>query len=133
MKKSLVLEAEELDSKAKEELDGIDLDSELDIDDGELDQENLEIDDNEDEVDINLEDEADIDINSSETDVDLPPAQQNNQDYNLGNVRDQLNGMIEKWFQLAKTLDPNKKDPFLKLGDRLSEITDVIESEFINA
>lgn len=121
-----------MDKSAGEELDGLNLsDEELDT-----------------SIDIGRDEEAsepapapDLD-NEMNLDGDTgtgiegeaqPPQQSNQTSFTVNNVKDQLNGMVEKWFQLAQDMDPAKKESFLKLGDRLSEITDVIESEFMNA
>lgn len=54
-----------------------------------------------------------------------------NDGYDLNDVINQLNGMINKWFKLASSMSEEKKSNFLKLGDRLDEITKVLETEFI--
>lgn len=113
----------DLDIKAKEELDGSDLEDELDQ---ELEGAS--------EVDQELEDiEPEVDAVDMDEIPEPPESDQPRQGYDLNNVVDQINGMIEKWFQLAQGIDPSRKESFLKLGDRLSEIVDVIESEFSNA
>lgn len=95
---------DDVDKHAKEELDGLDLD-------------------------LNANPEAEDTEKDIEVDIEAPPEPTNG--YTLQNVSDQLNGMIEKWFQLASEMPPEKKEKFLKLGDRLDEITNVIRSEFM--
>lgn len=108
----LVLEEEldELDLQASKELEGLD------------------------DEDNNLEN----DLNQIETDLDSGldepnKINKNNNEYGLKNVSDQLDGMIKQWFKLTQNLPAEKKEPFLKLGDRLSEITEVLKVEFLNA
>jgi hypothetical protein len=118
---------EDIDKSAKEELDGTDpLEAELDG------GEELEA-----ELDIEGDGEEEIDI-EQDVSVDAPSPEElqdnkQNQEYDLNHVTSQLNGMVERWFKLAQPMDPSKKEQFLKLGDRLSEIVEVIESEFMNA
>ena len=97
----------DLDNNAKLELDGPD----------ELGPDELELGDTEDIVDVE--------------DVPEPPKSIAAQGYSLQNVADQLNGMIDKWFKLAAEMPPEKKQNFLKLGDRLDEIVNVLQSEFM--
>lgn len=117
-------EIEEIDNLAKNELDGNLSDEELNLD---LGIDKSELNDAKNEPD---DETKNIDDTNPADSIEAPVQEDG---YQISNVRDQLNGMVEKWFQLAKNLDPSKKEAFLKLGDRLSEITDVIESEFMNA
>jgi len=110
---------DELDLAAKEELDGIedDIDNELEPDENELDLES--------------------DVDKIESDIDniqdpQKPEMSNRQEYDLSHVTSQLDGMVEHWFKLAENMEPEKKENFLKLGERLSEIADVLQSEFLN-
>ena len=98
---------DELDLSAKEELDGID--------------------------DLDLEDDLDP-IESDMDNVQKPerPDSNNKQEYNLSQVSAQLDGMVEHWFKLAQNVDSDQKEDFLKLGDRLSEIAELLNSEFVN-
>ena len=95
-----------IDKLAKEELDGIDLD----------------VEDTPEEINV------DVDTGDQKTADD-----QGDQEYNLKHVVSQLNGMVDHWFHLAQGMDDAKRDNFMKLGDRMSEIVEVIESEFLNA
>lgn len=99
---------DELDLSAKEELDGVedDLDLEDDLDPVESDMDNIQ------------EPER--------------PESNNKQEYNINQVTAQLDGMVEHWFKLAQNMEPNKKEDFLKLGDRLSEISEILNAEFVN-
>ena len=72
-----------------------------------------------------------LDLGSVESDE--PIEGQEKQGFTIQHARDQLNGMVSRWFEIAKSISPEKREPFLKLGDRISEIIDVIESEFLNA
>lgn len=53
-----------------------------------------------------------------------------NSGYTLGNVSSQLDGIVKNWFQFAVSMQPDEKERFLALGERLSEISDLIKSEF---
>lgn len=100
---------DELDINAKEELDGKDLDTDLEVD----------------------MDPVESELESGLKDREKP--QESNNDYGIKNISDQLDGMIEHWFQIAQNIDPSKKESFLKLGDRLSELSEVLKAEFIDA
>ena len=118
---------DELDLSAKEELDGIEdeLDSDMGI------ESDIDKDPDVDDMDI----ESDVDqIETDMDDIQRPerPETSNPQEYNVNHVVSQLDGMVEHWFKLAQEMEPDKKENFLKLGERLSEITDVLNSEFLN-
>lgn len=106
----LVQEAlDELDISAKSELDGIEEDDELEDD----------LDGVETDIDVGIE--------------DAPKIETQENDYGIKNISDQLDGMIEHWFEIAQSVPAKKKEAFLKLGDRLSELSDVLQSEFLDA
>ena len=50
--------------------------------------------------------------------------------FTLSNVSGQIDGMVKNWFKFAVNLDPEKKEKFLALGERLSEISDMIKKDF---
>lgn len=93
----------DLDDNAKIELDGV------------------EPEDNTKEADI-------LDVEDVPEPPDTIPVQR---EYSLQNVIDQLGGMVDKWFKLAAEMPPDKKENFLKLGDRLDEVIKVLQSEFM--
>lgn len=92
-----------------------------------------------DELDLNAKEELDgeeIDLDAAEADIDVGIEKQDIEEkngYDIRNISDQLDGMIEHWFELAQKINPEKKESFLKLGDRLSELSDVLKTEFIDA
>jgi len=53
------------------------------------------------------------------------------EDYTLSQAADQLAGIVDHWFRFTQKLKPEQKDAFLKLGDRLSELYDVLRTEFL--
>lgn len=53
-----------------------------------------------------------------------------NSGYTLGNVGSQLDGIVKNWFQFAVTMKPDQKERFLALGERLSEIAELVKTEF---
>lgn len=111
-KQSTLREAlDELDLSAGEELDGHDL---------------------EDSIDVSGDDQIESDLEGG---IEKPSIEQSNNDsgYQITNVSEQLDGMVEHWFQLTQNVPANKKEAFLKLGDRLSELNDVLKSEFLDA
>lgn len=133
-KKSLVLEGiQRINEKAGEELDGILQDME------DIDSDDSLAADLIDTVDTDLDQDIDPD---PEID-DLPPEMldepsdlsddQEQAGFTVQNAKDQLNGMVSKWFEIAKSVPNERREAFLKLGDRISEIVQVMESEFINA
>lgn len=85
--------------------------------------------------DLNL----DLDIEKDLNDKDIngkdfnDSVVKNTQEYNLQHVTSQLEGMVDHWFDLSQSLDASKKEAFLKLGDRLYEIINVIRTEFTDA
>jgi len=97
---------DELDVNAKSELDGTDDDLDDDLDDAEL------------EIESGIEDQQEM--------------KNDNDNYGIKNISDQLNGMVEHWFKLTQSVSPEKKESFLKLGDRLSELSDILQSEFMD-
>ena len=107
-KSRLVIEKEldELDIQASKDIEDVDIDSS-----GDLDQ-------------------VEFDIDSDKEPEEVKTV---NDDYSIKNVSDQLDGMIKQWFELAQNLSAEKKEPFLKLGDRLSELTEILKTEFLNA
>jgi hypothetical protein len=128
-----------IDTNAKEELDGVEDIENVDIDDVNLDT---------DEIDSEIEDQEiedpeieDPEIENQEIEnQEIENQEIENQDgsktasgYSLKNVNDQLEGMVNKWFKLAQNYEGDQREAFLKLGDRLSEISDVLESEFIES
>ena len=121
----------DIDNSAREELDGKDpLESELS---GEAELEAGLDTDLDPEPDKTIKKEKNVSVDLDAPSPDELQTNSQNQEYDLNHVTSQLNGMIERWFSLAQGIDPSKKEPFLKLGDRLSEIIEVIESEFTNA
>lgn len=112
-KRSTLQEAlDELDLSAGEELDGHDLDLNLD------------------DQDIGEVDKIESDLESG---IEEPAIEQSdNTGYQVRNVSEQLDGMVEHWFKLAQRMPANKKESFLKLGDRLSELSDVLKAEFLD-
>ena len=110
-----------LDKLAKEELDGVDLKNDTENDNTDI----FDLDITNKDPELNQEQDK-------KPDNPVPLESSSESGYNLNDVKYQLKGMIEKWFKLAQNIDPNKKEAFLKLGDRLSEIASVISSEFIN-
>lgn len=106
-------------SALKENLDDLDLSAKEELDGSALEDEESDIESNEPDLEL--------DIGNSDENVQQKP-----QEYNLNHVSSQLDGMVEHWFQLAQELPPEKKENFLKLGERLSEIVEVIQSEFMN-
>lgn len=86
----------------------------------------------------------DATLDSSIGDEDLP-AQEAENEYNpkinqlnkpngsgfsLSNVTDQLDGIVNHWFEFAVDLPPDAKEKFLALGERISEISDIVKKEF---
>ena len=101
---------DELDLSAKEELDGVESDLDQDL---ENDLDPIE---------------ADLDT------MERPerPESSGSQEYSVNHVVSQLDGMVDHWFKLAQNVQPEQKENFLKLGERLSEIVAVLQSEFSN-
>jgi hypothetical protein len=50
--------------------------------------------------------------------------------FSLSNVTDQLDGIVNHWFEFAVDLPPDAKEKFLALGERISEISDIVKKEF---
>lgn len=50
--------------------------------------------------------------------------------YNINNVKDQLQGMVDNWFRFTIDMTPEGKEKFLMLGERLAEILNIINTEF---
>lgn len=90
------------------------------------------------DLDSNAKQELDGDTNldATEADIDIgikeKPEVEEENDYGIKNISDQLDGMVKHWFDIAQDIEPNKKESFLKLGDRLSELSDVLKTEFID-
>jgi hypothetical protein len=77
-------------------------------------------------------DELDGEENNNNEIVKLETDQPMNEDgYTIRNVHDQLNGIVNNWFQFAVNMKPEEKEKFLALGERLSEITDIVKTEFM--
>jgi len=102
---------DDLDKRAGEELDG------------------LGFDDLEDELKQEVESDTESTVEEPEAEFTDKP-EKSVQGYDVQDVIHQLDGMIEHWFQLAVGMEGDKKENFLKLGDRLQEIMQVMKSEF---
>ncbi len=50
--------------------------------------------------------------------------------FTLDNVSGQIDGMVKNWFKFAVDMDPEKKEKFLALGERLSEISEMLKTDF---
>lgn len=103
-----------IDNGAMSELEGApDLDSKLDL-----------------ELGAESTPEAEVsDYNPKKNQLNKP----NGSGYTLNNVTEQLDGIVKNWFQFAVDMQPDAKEKFLALGERLSEISDIVKEEFSNA
>jgi len=54
----------------------------------------------------------------------------NSSGYTLKNITDQLDGIVKNWFKFAVNMKPDSKEKFLALGERISEISDIVKEEF---
>lgn len=73
----------------------------------------------------NIEGETTGNEGTTEVNTETP------EDYTLSQAADQLAGIVDHWFRFTQKLKPEQKDTFLKLGDRLSELYDVLRAEFL--
>lgn len=134
MHTSLLSEEEglkDIDKGAKTELEGApDLDSAFDAELG-VDKAEAPVEAPEAPADLGTDLEAgpDKEYNPKLNQVNKPGGS----GYTLSNVADQLDGIVNNWFQFAVDLPPDAKEKFLALGERLSEISDIVKEEFSNA
>ena len=54
----------------------------------------------------------------------------NDSGYSVNDVTNQLQGMVDNWFRFTMDMTPEAKEKFLALGERLAEISSIINSEF---
>ena len=119
---------EKLDKSANTELEGEDgLDSI--VNNIEPKKDNSAI-DNIDNID-NLDNKQELkdDYNPKSNVINDPS---NRSGYTLKNVADQLDGIVNNWFEFAINMKPDSKEKFLALGERVSEISDILKKEFSN-
>jgi hypothetical protein len=75
-----------------------------------------------------LENESELDYNPKSNQINKP----NSSGFTLQNVTDQLDGIVKNWFNFAVEMNPDAKEKFLALGERISEISDIVKKEFNN-
>jgi hypothetical protein len=70
----------------------------------------------------------DLDYSPKSNQINKP----NSSGFTLRNVTDQLDGIVKNWFNFAVEMNPDAKEKFLALGERISEISDIVKKEFNN-
>lgn len=131
--KPIIEELGNTDQKAKEELDGVDSEDAINLDDVISGDISKGTGDSDKTLEVPADDISPPKQEQTEMqDIPTPDELKTNghDGFTLSNVSSQIDGMVNKWFQFAVNMDPEKKDKFLALGERLSEISEMLKTDF---
>jgi hypothetical protein len=69
-------------------------------------------------------------LGEPESEPESPDVENMRSGFSLTHVSDQLDGIVNNWFEFAIDMEGDEKEKFLALGERISEISDIIRTEY---